>query len=495
MCLGEKGACGDCQELRDRVVHCDLYEVLLHESLFSAVHSGDPVILDLYVPYSLKTHIKSLVSLAVTSPWVPDCDSTESKRVYVASQLLCTGGPGLVQGFFKDGELLALLFSVMETTSFNPVSAGYLAEIVANLMSYKAEEVVKYLFITNDFVPQFLQHLSSRSLSDSLLSFLKSDSGGSQFAITKMRILESLISQISQNSSISHIKNAGEIVLDMIENGKYLRGWEIYMALLLQSHCSYQLITNLTSDSLDSVIISAEIVTKLMNLEEFDDIYEFQFEKIHRNYSHLEGIYDIFELIDEKIAGITASLRCNNSQPRRLIALTRFLSSILQFPTPKIERNIVNSQTLATISRLFVGYPWVSFLHTEIYSVIHSILNSHSSGLKYDLLVTHKFPVKLMEIAKNGCKANKGRLGNLGYVTKIGNLLVEVGESQPFVAGCLEQEPLWTAFCEVLRGRNEVERGKLEGSRREGGTGEELYTSFVYWSIPPAPPRQGLTLD
>ena len=394
------------------------------------------------------------------------------------------------------------LFAPLQGELLDPVSAGYLAQVSCQLVDYNAEEVVNFLFSGNDYSPELVRQVGNRSISEWLGGMLKADCGGSQFAIEKMRILDLLVDTISTSSATSAVVNAGQVLLDLIDNGKDLRGWNIYMALLVQSQSALKLVGNFTSKQQEKAIVSAEIVGKVMDLEEFEEIYDFQFDSIHRPASHqaLVDVYDVFALINDQVAAITSLLRNSSGQIRRIIALIRLLSIVLQSPTPQIERSFVSNRTLEAVCGLLAAFPCASFLHQAVSLLISALLASASAGLKYDLLVTTKFAATLADISVEG-KWNKAeRPGNLAYVTLVGNLLLEAAEKQPFVAGCLEQEETWKPFVESLRRRNEEARGKLgerqvdeSGSTDLSPPGEEaeevtapaqLFSTFLYWTVP-----------
>lgn len=420
---------------------------------------------------------------------------------------------------------MAELFSPLKGSLLDPVSAGYLAEVCSHLIVYNAEEVVKFLFVSNVYSEALVKQVGNRSISECLGRLLRADCGGSQFAIEKMRVIDLLVDSISENASCAVVLNAGKVLIDLIDNGKDLRGWNIYMAALIQSQCALKLVLNLTSKQQEKAIISAELIGKILDLEEFDEIYDFPFRSIHRPASHqaLSEVYDIFALLNDQMEQITAALSNSTGEIRRIMALIHLLSVVLQSPTPQIERSLVGRRTLGAVVSLFAVYPWASFIHLAIYRLIAALLSSSSSGLKYDLLVTMKFASSLADISRTGELNKAERPGNLAYITLIGNLLLETSDKQPFVAGCLEQDEEWRVFCETtLTRRNELEQGKLgekqideEGNGSQpstdvssGSTQEEpdehaatntdpsqLFSSFLYWSVPIPPFSSPLPLD
>lgn len=407
------------------------------------------------------------------------------------------------------------LFAPLKGELLNPVSAGYLAQVSCQLLAYDEAEVVNFLFLCNDYSAELVRQVGNRSIAECLGKLLMADCGGSQFAIEKMRILDLLVDTIS-TSSASAIVNAGQTLLNMIENGRDLRGWNIYMALLVQSQSARKLVSNLACEQQEKAIVAAEIVGKVLDLEEFEEIYDFQFDSVHRPASHqaLADVYDVFELINDSIEAITSVFCRPKGQIRRIIALIRLLSIVLQSPTPQIERSLVKNKTLGAISRLLPAYPWASFLHLSIAQLVGALLASSSSGLKYDLLVTWRFAATLAEVCDDGKWSKAERLGSVAYASLIGNSLLQVAEKQPFVAGCLEQEERWGPFVEVLRRRNEETRGKL-GERQgdESGStdlspGEEpeatlatntapaqQFSAFLYWTVPIPSLSPDLSLD
>ena len=417
------------------------------------------------------------------------------------------------------------LFSPLKGSLLDPVSAGYLAEVCSNLIAYNAEEVVKFLFVSNAYSEALVQQVGNRSISECLGRLLRADCGGSQFAIEKMRMIDLLVDSISESASCAVVLNAGKVLIGLIEGGKDLRGWNIYMASLIQSQCALKLVHNLTSKQQERVIISAELLGKILDLEEFEEIYDFPFRAIHRPASHkaLSDVYDIFALLNDHVEQITEALGSFTGEIRRILALIDLLSVVLQSPTPQIERSLVGCRTLGAVVRLLAGCPWASLLHLSIYRLIAALLSSSSSGLKYDLLVTTKFASSLAEISRTGESQKAERPGNLACITLVGNLLLETSDKQPFVVGCLEQHEEWKVFCETtLTRRNELERGRLgEKLRDEEGSGSQpstdvssgsaqeepeehvasdadpsqLFTSFLYWSVPLPPLSSPLPLD
>ena len=422
-------------------------------------------------------------------------DDGSAKYAFLAYELFVSGVSTVLDRCFHDTALLQQLFAVLKRQHIEETAAGYFAGVAGTLLGWKPEALLQFLFVDNDYCEEIVRHIGRRSIAELVASLVKCEYGGSQFAIEKMRILELVVSTLCESHCPATLSHSRLVLSEAIETATDLKGWKIYMALLLQSPCVRLLTNSLASSDPAVVSVVADVLTALLTLEDFDDVYDYPFADVKRPSRNnapcqQQTVFDVFELLDAKVPHIAKVLRNIGESTGKTtgigtlgVSLVKLLSAIVENSTPKLERSIVSNAVFPTVFQLFSQHHWASFFHLAFQGLVTSVLESCSSGLKYDLIVTADLPSLLHLTAKKpSCELVPGknvRKGSLGSVTTIGNELLRAANSQPFVEGCLERSEAWGLFAsEVLACRTAIERRKLGEEDPPTAPETPSYTAF-----------------
>ncbi|MBA0690947.1 hypothetical protein Goari_008598, partial [Gossypium aridum] len=154
-----------------------------------------------------------------------------------------------------------------------------------------------------------------------------------------------------------------------------------------------------------------------------------------------------------------------------ILQIVEFISVLLTVGSEAAEKELIRLGAVQRILNLFFEYPYNNFLHHHVENIILSCLESKNVPLVEHLLRECNLLGKILEAEKNCTLTSdpnmptisaEGRpppkIGNLGYLTRISNKLVQLGNSNAEIQAHLQENSEWVDWhTNVLLKRNAAE--------------------------------------
>ena len=125
------------------------------------------------------------------------------------------------------------------------------------------------------------------------------------------------------------------------------------------------------------------------------------------------------------------------------------MTLLIQSKYPAVDDALVEHQVIPLCLDLFFQYELVNLLHTNVESMITTILETGSTTLRHDLLYTSTLLDRLLSACKRNDVAEKQprgyRLGNMGHILHIFNLIQGLSSDAncDAVGTLLRDHPQW----------------------------------------------------
>lgn len=463
-------------------------EVLQWPEVVQAARKGYPAL----IKYMQGQHFSELIDYVIEEPEELGDGRLAAQLPYIAVEML-VDSPDLLNLFFADPSYLDHFFSFLRQPSLSPTLAGYFSSISQSLLSHNSQDFLSYLFLHSTSSTDLLTHISTKSIQELLLKLLRSDLGMPQFALERMDLIDLLSQNITdETESVSVLLHSEAVLMELIAAGKEVQGWGVYMSLLLQRKVVLIWCSTLVSENYVAVTAALRLITALLNLQDFDKLVKINFLELNKAIRKKLGRPIPSDLPDNTVASphlitnllpllpfLLRFLSDSSLSIQLKIATIDLIAALSGSSLPEVTSALIASGVYTEIVNLFSNTPWASLLHTSFDSFVTKIITSLNLTLKKHLILTSKLPQMLSNLSLFPyiftSKGGKMRKGQMGYVTKIGNLLVCNDNLQEIMKD-LYKENWWTEFLTgFLLCRTGIEGRKLgEKEESEEDTGEVL---------------------
>lgn len=432
-------------------------DVLRWPEAIAAARKGYPALL----AYLQGVHLSDLIDYIIEDS-DPALDPNQAALFpYIAAEMM-TDAPEVLDLVFSDAIYLDQLFSYLQRATLNPTAAGYFSTVAQNLLSRNPAELVTYLFVKYSYGPDLVRHVGCRAVQDFLWKLLRCEPGIAQFSIEKLELLELISEYVSADASPCEILNASAILLDLITSGREIKGWRVYIALLLQLKVANPWCFALISGIPLAARAAAQITTALISLQDFEQLSKINYEEVDKAIKKQLGrpymapsaptktsIPPFLDNMLKLLPLSVATLEEETADPQLRVALVDLITAISGLSAPEAVTAIVTSGAYSAIVTLFEAQPWSSFLHNAVEMLVRKVLDGSNLTLKTELLLTAKLPETLASLAASpyllSSNGSKQRKGQLGHVTRIANYLVCKDSLQEILQPLYGQR-WWTEF-------------------------------------------------
>lgn len=382
--------------------------------------------------------------------------------------------------FTKESVFIERLMNFLKTERLNLTLAGYFSKVYTSLFNRYCHFILSATFEAQNYSKDFVRHISSRSIAEvveRLLSF--EDAGTNNFVQERRQLLDLLIDVIAPETEIDSI-NASSIIVNFLSKQSSVVRWEEVTSHLTTKATLERLMRHLYSGN---TVVVKGIVAVLIALITYAPLKaEAQGEDEDSTIIEAET-YPIIELLSahiDKIIGTITEPRGSvsqttfkatiNSLGEDRLKLTELLTIALRLNDSGLTKRVIQEKVPSIFVRLFVEFPWNSSYHKVFESFVNTVLDSGDDFLKEALLVTAELPRQLVDLSDNEKFQTNGveiRKGNMGFVTRISNILVRHSKND-IVKQFLTKSPSWDCYVmEALRERNEIESQTIAGQKSQ----------------------------
>jgi hypothetical protein len=150
------------------------------------------------------------------------------------------------------------------------------------------------------------------------------------------------------------------------------------------------------------------------------------------------------------------------------LKLCELLGVVARLSEPLLVQRLVATAVPTVFVEMFVEFPWNSSYHKVFETFVNTVLDSADDSLKEALILRAELPRCLVDLSDNEKFPTGGveiRRGNLGFVTRISNILVKHAKNDA-VKQLLSNFPSWDCYVnEALKERNEIESQTIAGQK------------------------------
>jgi len=431
-------------------------DVLQWSEAIAAARKGYPALL----AYLQGVHLSDLIDYIIEDP-DPTLDPRQAALFPCIAVEMMTDAPEVLDLFFSDATYLDQFFSYLQKASLDPTAAGYFSTVAQNLLSRNPVELVTYLFIRYSYGPDLGRHLGCRAVQDFLWKLLRCEPGLAQFSIEKLELLELLSEYISDEAAVGEILNSSSILLDLISNGRDIKGWRVYIALLLQWKVAAPWCLALISGLPLAARTAAQLMTALLSLPDFPQLAKINYEDVDRaikkqlgrpytvSAAPVSALPPLLANLLPLLPFLVSYLEQDSTDLQLRVSIIDLITAISGLSVPEATSSLVTSGAYSAVIALFEAQPWASFLHTAVEALVRKVLDGSNLTLKKDLLGTARLPETLAGLAACpyvvSANGSKQRRGQLGHVTRIANSLV-CKDSLQDILQPLYCQHWWTEF-------------------------------------------------
>jgi hypothetical protein len=423
---------------------------------------------------------------------VEPSDESDAKRCFkypfVSAEVLSNDLEKVVGLFFKEPGYMERLLDFLKTDKLNFTLAGYFAKVITSLFSYHSHSVLAAALEVANCSKDIVRHVASRSIAEVIERLLTFEEPGSNAYIPERKqLLDLLVDAIAPETEIESI-NASSIIVNFLgkqtsvvrweEVARHLAGRSTIERLMRHLYSSNTVVVKSLVSVLIAIISHAPLQSDVQGEDNTTTLYEAE-------------VSPVVELLATHLDRLVASIK----EPRAAISRTTFKAAIpvlgedrlklcellgvaMKLDEPHLTKRLISEKVPSLFVEMFVEFPWNSSYHKTFESFVNAILDSSDVSLKEALILEAELPRHLVELSDNAKFLTEGveiRRGNLGFVTKISNLLVKHAKDD-LVKQLLAKFPSWDCYVyEALQERNEIESQPIAGQKSRTSIDDQFF--------------------
>ncbi|CAA2956888.1 serine threonine- phosphatase 6 regulatory subunit 3 [Olea europaea subsp. europaea] len=408
---------------------------------------------------------------------------------FIACEIFTCEVDIILKALVEDEELMNLLFSFLNPEHPHSTSlAGYFSKVVVCLLLRKTIPLMNYMRDHQDVIRKLIDLIGITSIMEVLIRLIGADENiytdymDSISWLEDMNVLEMIVDKFSSSDCPEVHANAAETLCAItryappglaskISNPSFIG--RLFHHALEESRPKSVLINLL------SVCISLLDPKRLMSGTYY--LYNRQMthgsgisvkpETVECMLESLGDILKLLELSSEDRVLLTTYGKLQPPLGKHRLKIIEFISVLVTVSSEAAEKELIRLGAVKHIIELFFEYPYNNFLHHHVENIIVSCLESKNVQFIEHVLEDCNLLGKILEAEKNftlDVDINKPtvpaegrtppRIGNIGYMTRIANKLIQLGNNNSNVQTFLQQNSEWADwYSNVLLKRNAVE--------------------------------------
>jgi serine/threonine-protein phosphatase 6 regulatory subunit 3 len=422
---------------------------------------------------------------------VEPSDEADTKRCFkypfVSAEVLSNDLEKVVSLFFKEPGYMERLLDFLKTDKLNFTLAGYFAKVITSLFCYHSHSVLAAALDVANCSKDLVRHVASRSIAEVIERLLAFEEPGSNAYIPERKqLLDLLVDAIAPETEIESI-NASSIIVNFLGKQTSVVRWEEVARHLATRATIERIMRHLYScntivvKSLVSVLIAIISHAPLKSDAQGEDdttLYEAEVPPVVELLAtHLDKLVAYIKEPRAPVSRTTFKVAIPVLGEDRL-KLCELLGVAMKLDEPLLNKRLISEKVPSLFVEMFVEFPWNSSYHKCFESFVNAVLDSSDNSLKTALILEAELPRYLVELSDNGRFPTEGveiRRGNLGFVTRISNLLVKHAKDD-LVKQLLAKFPSWDCYvCEALQERNEIENQPIAGQKSRAFIDDQFF--------------------
>ncbi|XP_063675350.1 serine/threonine-protein phosphatase 6 regulatory subunit 3-like isoform X2 [Bolinopsis microptera] len=440
-------------------------------------------------------NMHQLIDYIISEPQDESDEKTKFYKSYISCELLSSDTTLITDTLANDSTLISQLWSFVRThEEINPLLASFFSRVVQILLNRRPNLILEFLKDHPSLIDDLIFHIDTSAIMDLIYRIVICfENSITRFKVCHwlrdMRLVEKLVSSLSEEASSDTLCNTCHLLSDVIkvcrDPQESFKGAKDALLIELEEETTIQnIITTITSSKnkflinhgvgvLQTYLTKPTPTSMVPNMTvEIDKPSIVSLESFNKSISaNLEALQGL--LVQPK----GTAFRSDRLQIVKLIVL------LVQCYSVDINSELVRLRTLEHLWKLFLQHPFNNFLHTQVVSMIHHILNTkianNDDAILLNFMISDMKILSKIEDAwseqtiredhSNPCKKRVRRAGYLGHVYRIAYDVQEIitgKENKKYFQewlDCHEDPQFWqTFFDETLkeqRKKNESDLG------------------------------------
>ncbi|XP_042403680.1 serine/threonine-protein phosphatase 6 regulatory subunit 3-like [Zingiber officinale] len=436
-----------------------------------------------------KAQVEKLLHYIVEEPPTDADQKHIFKFPFIASEIFTCEVDIILRTLVEDVELMDLLFSFIKPDRpHSTLLAGYFSKVVICLMIRKTGLFINYIQGHVEIIGQLVDLIGITSIMEVLVRLIGADENMHSNYVEAMQwlehvdVLDMIVDKFSSSDSPEVHANATEILCAIIRCAPPALATKICSPSYVGRLFCYAL-----EDSRpDSVLYNA--LSFCICLLDPNRLVASSYQAFRSQLSHgtvvtasqdtvegmLDRLGDLLRLLNfDSSVGILPTTYGKLQPPlgKQRLKIVEFISVLLTIGSEAVEKELVQLGAIKRVIDLFFEYPFNNFLHHHVENVIGSCLAGRRAliieHILHDCDIVGKILAaeKQSSLSTDSVKATvcaQGRLppriGNIGHITRIGNKLSQLANSNSIIKEHLQENSDWIDWHNfVLHKRNCVE--------------------------------------
>ncbi|KAG6496540.1 hypothetical protein ZIOFF_044407 [Zingiber officinale] len=424
---------------------------------------------------------------------IQECKALNTRLInlfpFIASEIFTCEVDIILRTLVEDVELMDLLFSFIKPDRpHSTLLAGYFSKVVICLMIRKTGLFINYIQGHVEIIGQLVDLIGITSIMEVLVRLIGADENMHSNYVEAMQwlehvdVLDMIVDKFSSSDSPEVHANATEILCAIIRCAPPALATKICSPSYVGRLFCYAL-----EDSRpDSVLYNA--LSFCICLLDPNRLVASSYQAFRSQLSHgtvvtasqdtvegmLDRLGDLLRLLNfDSSVGILPTTYGKLQPPlgKQRLKIVEFISVLLTIGSEAVEKELVQLGAIKRVIDLFFEYPFNNFLHHHVENVIGSCLAGRRAliieHILHDCDIVGKILAaeKQSSLSTDSVKATvcaQGRLppriGNIGHITRIGNKLSQLANSNSIIKEHLQENSDWIDWHNfVLHKRNCVE--------------------------------------
>jgi serine/threonine-protein phosphatase 6 regulatory subunit 3 len=402
--------------------------------------------------------------------------------------VFCCEVEAIFNTLLDDEKLLQLLFSLLDQPP--PLScktAGYFGRVVGQLLLRKTNEMMQYMSNNESILERFMRQVDTTSIADVLKRLVGADDQSSMLFLpmhtqwlTETPLVEMLLARLGPEYSSDVQANAADILTAIAHTQPSFLATQ-----LMQPKAIASLFQRALEPDSKVLVAALDVCAALLEpmrsqQDQVADGSPGMGSSAGGSMSkpRAEAVATMLEYVPQLVEHMRtpADAAARQETPYGLLApplgrarlkAIELLAALLRVGDEAADNALISTNAIPLVQELFVAYPFNNLLHHQMLELLLAALRR-----AYPHMVEHLFgpscqllkwlrdaPKEVVPEARPGGNV-KGplRAGYLGHITKMSNILVELGQAKSSVGEQLAADPLWAGYVTGdLLARNEQE--------------------------------------
>ncbi|KAL6567258.1 hypothetical protein OROGR_000926 [Orobanche gracilis] len=411
------------------------------------------------------------------------------KFPFVACEIFTCEVDIILKALVEDDELMDLLFSFLDTERPHSTQlAGYFSKVVVCLLLRKTTPLMNYIQAHQDIIKMLVDLIGITSIMEVLIRLIGADEHiyanypDSMQWFEDMHVLEMIVDKFSSSDCPEVHANAAETLCTITRYAPP----GIASKISTQSFIGRLFRHALEDSRPKSVLVNLlSVCISLLDPQRLTSGTYYLYTRQMTNGSGstanpetvqamLESLGDLLKLLDISYVGHILLTTYGKLQPplgKHRLKIIEFISVLVAVSSEVAEKELIFLGALKRIIELFFEYPYNNFLHYHVEHIVTSCLESKNPQFVEHLFRDCNLIGRILEAEKNFTLSidiskptiaadgkSPPRIGNIGYLTRIANKIIQLGDSNSEIQIFLQGNSDWVDWqTNVLLKRNAVE--------------------------------------